>query len=680
MTAVVPATADAVLGSPSPVVGDVDGIEVVRGYAREAAACCGDGALELGRARAHLDGAQSAGAQRLGAVLAERVEPGLSALDESAALASTALAAYADEVDRIHAAARRCERETDEALDGIRIAAAEIDDIARAIGVVVDASWRTPPPGEMPEPSPEQMVDPALGSVPGLDAEERREQAVLALRARYADPWRRAAAAWRGGVDAVAAACDDWDALVEDRRRAERALTRGLTATPIGELLALGGGVLPATRLAVALTGCARGVWNAPAGFGARHPLLERLLGAPDGSGVWRDPPPPDRVAQAWRSLSPEERETLIREAPWAIGNLPGIPYAARDAANRLALEYAIVHDEELSRASGRAVDELMRVVAESAERDAPVQVVALDLTGSIPLVAVGYGDLDRADTVTWQVPGMANDAHRALRTWDIASRNLLDRQEFLDGDRDHAVVAFLAYDTPDLIDSLAPTGVLHNDAARAGAPRLAAELDGLVATRTGGRPSMPGFTAPGEPRVAVIGHSYGTTTAANALAGVRHPVDAFVLAGSAGIDPETVPGFDRLNVAEAPGGGRAITTSHASADALAPIGLALSGRANPNPNLRYGGSPNLAGARYAPADGAVGPDGEVYAPTDGHSVIGDDPPWYRVDGALRHRAGLDASEGHGYWDRGTQSLHNFAALSLGLEHQVIGGLHVASR
>ncbi|WP_152998250.1 alpha/beta hydrolase [Curtobacterium luteum] len=67
--------------------------------------------------------------------------------------------------------------------------------------------------------------------------------------------------------------------------------------------------------------------------------------------------------------------------------------------------------------------------------------------------------------------------------------------------------------------------GVLHGDAARAGATRLADDLAGFRATRADG------------PTLNVVGHSYGTTTGADALHGTGVHVDNFVAVASAGIE-----------------------------------------------------------------------------------------------------------------------------------------------
>ncbi len=117
---------------------------------------------------------------------------------------------------------------------------------------------------------------------------------------------------------------------------------------------------------------------------------------------------------------------------------------------------------------------------AEQETPDPPIQLIAFSLREDVPMVAVGYGNLDTASHTTVQAGGMGNDAQDGLSGWDTASRNLYRSQtSLLDRGRGEnpAVVAWLGYDAPDALPSL---GVLGSDAANKGAARLSAELDEL--------------------------------------------------------------------------------------------------------------------------------------------------------------------------------------------------------
>lgn len=77
----------------------------------------------------------------------------------------------------------------------------------------------------------------------------------------------------------------------------------------------------------------------------------------------------------------------------------------------------------------------------------------------------------------------------------------------------------------------------------------------------------------------------------------------------------------------------------------------------------------------YYPSDGGVDQRGQVLKGTDGHSVRGTSAEsglqgWGT---SARQSAGFEATTGHGYWDRRTQSLRNLGASSLGLENEIVG-------
>ncbi|MBK0420398.1 hypothetical protein JD276_15320 [Leucobacter sp. CSA1] len=414
-----------------------------------------------------------------------------------------------------------------------------------------------------------------------------------------------------------------------------------LDETSVGRLIEVSDGSRHGIRLSVAqgIAGELRGVSSAWAGA-RHHPLLQQLLGSASGELVWTTPPDADLVAAAWSGLSDEERATLIREVPWVIGNLPGLPYSVRDEANRRTFEFYSVHREELSADCQVALQELRRILDTDSGKP-PIQLVALHLDGMVPLVAVGYGDLDAAEHVTWEVPGMNNDAHQALAGWDTASRNLYAQQVALlrasaDSAEEVGLVAFLGYDTPNAVTVLGP------GAARAGAERLAAELDGAHAARSSDGPL---------PHLGVLAHSYGTPVAANALLLATHPARSFTMIGSAGLDGGRLSDLSELRVGRDRAGRPKIYTAMAEGDLLAPLGSQLSGRLQPNPEAAGSAALSIGGAYAFSVEGT----GALKA-TDGHSIIGR---------GERGAGGTNASAGHGYLDRGTHSLHNAAAISV---------------
>lgn len=675
----VPESAEDVLHG-TPCVGSVDQIDAIGVFLRDVSLNAESYRSLILQTQQQLGGLTAVTVTRLDAKLTDALLPGSAALLNSAVTAKRAVDGYAAEVDRIHREAKRLSRDVADSLISIRAQSEAIRTIARSIRVPVGYVWSSGAPGQMPEPQLDFHAD-------GFDAAERAV-AVQHLRAVYEYEWLVAASIWRAAIDGIDTVKTKWGALIEERRQVEAQLILALQDTAIGQLITLAGdsesGRSRTSFIALAIAG---ELWGSTAGalrFSTSHPLLQTLLGTESGEHIWNSPPDPTQVAAAWDRLTDSEREQLILAAPWVIGNLPGLPFGVRDAANRRSLEYYAVHRELLGPDSCTAVDELLKAIVTAEGSTSSVQVVALDLNREVPMVAVGYGDLDTADNLTWEVPGMESDAHKALAVWDKASRNLFDEQDKLAARAETGsvgVILFLSYDTPNLGDSLGTDGVLSPDLARAGAERLAAELDGTWATRHP-RPGVgAGDTAAESPRISVIAHSYGTTVAANTLTLTAHAVDSFSMAGSAGLDPGTVSSLDALNVKDSAPGQKAIFASHAAADKLAPIGLVLGGRANPNIALEYAHAQNLEGGYYYYSDGVTTADGQYFAPTDGHSVIGEDAAGFWDFGAkLKQGAGFEASDGQGYWDSGTQSLRNLAASSLGLKEEIVGGVYVEAK
>jgi len=371
----------------------------------------------------------------------------------------------------------------------------------------------------------------------------------------------------------------------------------------------------------------------------------------------WQHPPSPDSVAKWWKGLTPEQQAAYEKAAPGIVGNLAGLPYAVRNACNLAAYEEALTHAADLTDAQRKVLEALKRVL-----RDPDASLVCFNLGASVPVVAVGYGDLDTADTVTWAAPGMNSDAADATEDWSRAAKNLYREQNDRDRGRTHGVVGWLGYDTPDLV-------TVNNPAlAQDGAWRFATELDGTHATRAGNLPY-----------VGVVAHSYGTTMAANSLTHTKYAVDSFTMLGSAGIDTDTVHALADLHVKKTDGA-PAIYTTAAQLDFLAPFGSAMGGRAEPNPEAAQ--SPgawaaptvgllnppkSISGAQSFSSEGATLPGGEVLKPTTGHSPIGKNVGPNVLNGI--------APEGHGYLDKDTEALRNTAYTTMGLPGEVVGGL-----
>ncbi|MGW9019946.1 alpha/beta hydrolase [Leucobacter chromiiresistens] len=656
MTIIVPQDAAEVLEG-APVYGSVEEITAIARYVQDVAADTMQYSTDVQNAQFTLQTERSAAIGSITAKLREALLPGADAAFRTAEDAKRAFDAYASEVDRIHASARSTREQTEESLSEIRVSAARIEDIAALIRADAPYTWDLGAPGVMPEPH--------LG--PGAEELDADEQDAVAqqLRSMHEHDWTCYASIWRNAIESIEEAKRVWLNLVDDRRRAEERLSGALADTAVGQLISLSSGDLESRTftIAVSMSGELWGVSDDVPQTTKSHPLLEKLIGTESGEHVWEDPPDPAEVAAAWAALEPAERERLIEETPWVIGNLPGLPFEVRDAANRKMVEFYQRYPHAMTPEQLALMADIREILKREEREKAgspdgiaapPIQVVSLDVTGEVPKAAVGYGDLDTASNTTWQVAGMNSDAHLALEGWDQASRNLSRVQDHISGlPGSNAVVAWLGYDTPNSPET-GDFGVLSVAAARAGAPRFAAELEGVHAARSAGESGIPA--------VNVLAHSYGTTTATIALALIDedHPVDSLTMLGSAGLDTERVPAYDALRVKEFTSGQPAIFTTHASADQLAPFGAGLPGRGQPNPDARdplhlYLQSPVYGGGISFSSEGD--PTQNLKA-TDGHSTIG--------EGDARGPIGMSAPEGHGYLDVQTQSLDTVAKITTG--------------
>ncbi len=372
--------------------------------------------------------------------------------------------------------------------------------------------------------------------------------------------------------------------------------------------------------------------------------LKALLAGDPDlARQFWDNPPAPERVAGWWLSLNPERRAAFIEAAPEIIGNLPGVPYKDRNTANLISYE-AAKRDPDLSDAQRKVMAAMGKALIPPAD-GVPVQLVAFNFFAEPPMLAVGYGDLDTCWPTTWSVGGMGFGAKDALEDWSTAAKNLWITQTQIDPGASPGVVACFEYDNPDAV------GVNVSDSAKKGAARFAAELDGSAELRDG---FVSGYSP-----ISVTAHSYGTTMASIALTQVRTKIDSFVMVGSAGIDTSLVSSLSEIRAAH-------VYTTAASPDQLAPIGAAVSGRANPNPGVTLPLAQSIGGAQALSADG----DGKDLQRVDGHNPIG--KPGHSPIGWIGN---AEPSEGHGYYDVGTQSLWNMAAVTTGRVDKVSGAL-----
>jgi hypothetical protein len=367
--------------------------------------------------------------------------------------------------------------------------------------------------------------------------------------------------------------------------------------------------------------------------FMAGHPSLAQEF--------WTDRPDASAVSAWWNGLTAAERHRMIQDAPTIVGNLNGVPYHDRNSANRVALE-AAAHASHLTKDQKDAIASVRGALI-GRKGGGQRYLIDFNLAAVPPLAAVSIGDVDTADAVTVDVPGMATYTASSMSSWTDAAQNLFRQQGALDPHHSHAVVAWIGYNAPPFDISAAnkhaADSVMSNVRAQQGAPRLAADLDGILDTRSG--------EAAGTPRIAVVAHSYGTTTTAYALTQTRNEVNSVDFVASAGIDHQAIPDASTLHVATA-SGHEQVYASQATRDFVATTGRAGSGRSDPE-------DAGFGAITYS-SDGGKAPDGTSYAAVNGHDTIGSGPalPPYSI------------GTGHGYFDRGTESLYNIAVVSSG--------------
>ncbi|MEO6115556.1 MAG: alpha/beta hydrolase, partial [Pseudolysinimonas sp.] len=273
-------------------------------------------------------------------------------------------------------------------------------------------------------------------------------------------------------------------------------------------------------------------------------------------------------TAAWWRSLGtepfdPADQSTaqlaIVSAIPAALGNLEGIAYWARDDANRTVLDQRIAAVNklnaqvdadynlftpkaslELAAAGFDSLDDfhhyrdslLALHHSVSATGDVPRQLVSfsdVDLRHSPsnydPLAAISVGDLDRAQRVTVDVPGITSTVLASSRDWSAAAQNLYRQEQVLSLRNQRptsiAVVAWLGYHTPGPLD-MVQLWSTHD--AQAGSTHLVAFLQGATAAHQ---------WAPGA-NLSVVAHSYGATTAAFAVS--QTPVSNFTMLAPAGL------------------------------------------------------------------------------------------------------------------------------------------------
>ncbi|WP_233209306.1 alpha/beta hydrolase [Mycobacterium sp. ENV421] len=371
--------------------------------------------------------------------------------------------------------------------------------------------------------------------------------------------------------------------------------------------------------------------------------MADGKLPIPDAQPTPPPPPestPPEDVKKWWDSLTPEQQQAELRDNPPYMGNLNGIPVEARDVANQTAMRTDIENIEEAASRHGVSAQDVVNdpfrygctpddvtrytnaVKVQQALEDDQIatgaktflqvyQPTKFDGQGR---AAIAIGNPDKAANTTVVVPGTS---HSVTEGWLSASdaSNLYNEAVKADPSRSASVVAWMGYDAP---NSLTDPQVAQTSLAHQGGAMLAADVNGLNVTH-----------GPGPSHMTVMGHSYGSTTVADAAAGYGMHTNDVILIGCPGTD----------------------MAKSASDFHLAPGGHVFVGSASTDPVTQLGGLP------------------QVHIPGTGVNLaLGADPAMDGF-GSTRFKAevpGWTINDHSHYFERGTESLFSMSDIVSG--------------
>ena len=290
-------------------------------------------------------------------------------------------------------------------------------------------------------------------------------------------------------------------------------------------------------------------------------PAVIQGLGAPESpakpEGPIQIPPPntkPEHVKEWWDSLSQEQKDQLIAQHPPELGNLNGIDAVVRDTVNQAVMNDDINRVENAAKQRGvSAVDvlenpgmyglsttDVTRYRNAFKTRDGlnhdrgpegpnqrPVMLWAYDPSAfnGWGKAAIAIGNPDYARNTAVIVPGAGSSVAQGWMSGQKDAINLYDQSLAADAEHRYtSVIAWMGYETP---HGFADVRVSEPGPARHGGDLLATDVNGLWVTHNSLTPE----------HVTVIGHSYGSTTVADAFAHSDMHANDAVLIGCPGTD-----------------------------------------------------------------------------------------------------------------------------------------------
>jgi alpha/beta hydrolase family protein len=261
-----------------------------------------------------------------------------------------------------------------------------------------------------------------------------------------------------------------------------------------------------------------------------------------------------EEVNAWWTSLGDGERKRLLTTWPDKLGNLNGIPIADRSTANQAILRRDLARPAEVATSRGVTKEEVLAhpekygmagpmmdryqnalKVQDALDKNAANATDAYGNTPDILLMkyepeafggdgaaAIAIGDPDQAANTSVMVSGLTTSVSAGTLS-DGSGANVFNEANRANWNDSTAVVQWMGYDAPD------DFAVAEPNMARNGAQILAPDVNALAVTHD----TSPSHTT-------VIGHSYGSTTVADAAAGYGMHADDVVLVGCPGTDLAT--------------------------------------------------------------------------------------------------------------------------------------------
>ena len=406
--------------------------------------------------------------------------------------------------------------------------------------------------GTLPEWPQRQFGAPVPG-VPGwtgaaADNAHQASQRIDALRGKLADTYAAATPLVRQAAQVATVAQRNLDAIIAQWQDDKAGLTPYMdTSRGRAAYITLGQRRVDQGTRVLADTEQAFSALAArihAAGAGLPHPLSGGApAAAPEPIPSWGTQV--DQVKKWWQSQTKAEQDALVREHPDEIGQLDGLPCQTRDAANRTmmsrdrqrvdqaAADHHVSTDEVKAhpQAYGLTATDVMRYTNADKVRaglddqqlatgaDTYLLIYKPEAFGGKGRAAIAINNPDTAANVAVVVPGTS---HSVTEGWLSApdSRNLYQQMQSTSPGK-NSVIAWMGYDAP---NSLSDPRVASTPLAHEGGGLLSFDVNGIKAT------------ADTPAHYTVIGHSYGSTTVADAAwAGMK--ADDVVLIGSPGTD-----------------------------------------------------------------------------------------------------------------------------------------------